>query len=142
MVFLNNKTIGYRTMNREEFIEQIDKAQLSYNRPALANTGSNYISIMGFHFRVSDHTKPSWQSYSGIDCNSWDEVFNVLKEAGINLSDRSSDEELFKKVLINEVEVLENGEAKHPIWGHFNSTDSLLNSAWVTTLRNEYQENI
>ena len=67
-------------MNRIELETKIRNLGLTYMHHQ-AMTGSEYITINGYKYRIADHEQPShYQVKNYINCCSYKEVFEIAKK--------------------------------------------------------------
>jgi hypothetical protein len=96
--------------------------------------GSEYIQIDGMHFRVSDHSKKTNDVYElGVnDFRSYSDLYNQLVVMGIDLSDKSNEETIFKSNMSEKITKSESGYYVLPNGSMFATVDAALNNAWKT----------
>ncbi len=67
-------------MTQRKFINKIEELNLPYSFH-LANSGSEYITVNGEKYRISDHYQPSWyQVRNYINCFNYNDVLNHVLE--------------------------------------------------------------
>lgn len=116
-------------MDRFELQDILDKAQIKYNLKFSHIYGSEYWTINGLYYRVSDHDKPknNEQGYiKGVnDFRSHDDLYEKLKERkDLDISDKTDKEAEFKSNLEDYVFEREDG-----IWEYDAHVYPILNSS-------------
>jgi hypothetical protein len=78
-------------MNAHELISELKLAEISCTYELSHVWGSQYFTVDGRHFRVSNHSKKTDISYEyGVnDFNTVDDLRNRIIELGYNLSDKT-----------------------------------------------------
>lgn len=133
----NTKTINQNEKipeNRKDFLEFLKSTELPLVEEKSFKWGSEYYSIDGFSFRISDHAKPKGsfghETYSqGNDFRSYREAFLALKKRGIKSAKK--DREAFYKKNRSKIIKDKMGELtvyKNPLGYAFDSIDNALNN--------------
>lgn len=121
-----------------EIITILTEAQIKFNR-STSIWGSEYWTISGVNYRISNHDKPDGQIYSGVDVRSFDNLFFLLKSR-LNLESKKEAEKIFKESAIKTLKL-----SIHPQFGNIITTpdgaifeekniDSALNYLWKKSL--------
>ena len=83
-----------KTMTLGQITEILDKAQIRYNRKLSHIYGSEYWTIGGLGYRLSDHPKSEWRVSENIEIplykNNYQKLYEqLLSRKDINLEDKS-----------------------------------------------------
>ena len=131
-----------------ELLEILNKAQISYSRELSHIYGSEYWSIAGVGYRLSDHPKSEWRKSENIQIplgkdKDYQRFYDhLLSRKDIDLSDKTEIEKAFKinavKTLIKTGQKLKDKDIyKTEDGAQFDDIDNAVSYLWRKKLKQD-----